>query len=675
MDLSKNESYETALITRDYVLSVPSLKNKIADINSNLQEKGILPLEKVIVFISDEVYLFSTLWALINNNVTCIPVNPAENRTDLNAIRHHFGIKYIITEKQFADVCSSFELIVINNEIPGNSVGVVTSDFKEGTIPFVFYNETDNLQIGRTVSGSEMISFFKELDTLSLSPGNDIVMLSRCIPYSRLIMELIWASSRGIPVVIDSLDGDTALSRYTSSEDQFEMDFGLFYFGSYTESSDKNKYKLLFDTVKFADNNSFGSIWTPERHFNEFGGLFPNPSVLSAALAVSTSNVQIRSGSLVSPLHHPVRIAEDWSLVDNLSNGRVAISFASGWQCDDFIFSPEHYSQRHEYMLSQIQTVKRLWKGETLPFKNGLGKETDVSVFPKPVQKELPVWITVSGRTETFIDAGKIGANILTHLLWQDTDELIEKISAYRKSLQENGFDPRSRKVSVMVHTFLGVDNITVKDKVREPLKNYIRTSTQLIQSMVKSNIAAADSKDVVGRYGGIYSEIPLDLMDELAEIAFNRFFDHAALLGTIAKAKELIRRLKDYDVDEIAALIDFGLNREEIMEGLTYLNELRKMYDKRTFSSYPVTITHCSSNALKISKTNSAISDFLASQKGILAEAGTLDEIPPNLLNKIKTIHTKNSIDRKSRVQISEYTISNASMRTLFSSPICEEF
>src|ERR1044072_5660454 len=103
-----------------------------------------------------------------------------------------------------------------------------------------------------------------------------------------------------------------------------EMIFSLFYFGSYVESDDQDKYKLLFDTVRFADKHKFQAVWTPERHFDEFGGLFPNPSVMSAALAVTTKNVQIRCGSIVAPLHHPVRIAEDWALIDNLSNGRVA---------------------------------------------------------------------------------------------------------------------------------------------------------------------------------------------------------------------------------------------------------------------------------------------------------------------------------------------------------------
>jgi natural product biosynthesis luciferase-like monooxygenase protein len=450
-------------------------------------------------------------------------------------------------------------------------------------------------------SGRMLQKYFDELDHLQAAGANDILLLSEEVPYAQQVLALLWASGRGIPVITERINNKTLSARYAGSADNFPMEFGLFHFGSYAESATGNKYSQLFDTVQYADKNGFVAVWTPERHFNQFGGLFPNPSVLSAALAVSTSRVQIRCGSIVAPLHHPVRIAEDWSLIDNLSGGRAAVSFASGWQCDDFIFFPDNYPERHQCMMDQLSMVRKLWKGEKLLFRNGLNKEVEIGIFPKPVQQEIPIWITVSNRTETFIDAGKVGANILTHLLWQDTDELIEKIAAYRKSLEENGYDPRSRKVSLMVHTYLGNDNETVKNKVREPLKNYIRSSTQLIQAMAKSNAVSSNAREVGGRYGSLNNEVPAHLMDELVEIAFNRFFEEAALLGTVDKAAKLLRKLKTYDVDEIASLIDFGLSRDDIMEGLTYLNELKNKYDRKGHNLSPVTITYCSGTELDL--------------------------------------------------------------------------
>src|SRR3954462_2764809 len=124
------------------------------------------------------------------------------------------------------------------------------------------------------------------------------------------------------------------------------MDFSLFYFADSAGAAANDRYRLLIEGAKFADSHDFAGIWTPERHFHEFGGQYPNPAVTSAALATITQRIAIRAGRVVAPLHHPVRIAEEWSVVDNLLNGRVGISFASGWHAVDFALRPENYARR-----------------------------------------------------------------------------------------------------------------------------------------------------------------------------------------------------------------------------------------------------------------------------------------------------------------------------------------
>ena len=71
------------------------------------------------------------------------------------------------------------------------------------------------------------------------------------------------------------------------------------------------------------------------------------------------------AGSVVLPLHNPIRVAEEWSVVDNLSNGRVGLSFASGWHARDFVLQPENFKNRRELMANGIETVKALWRGES----------------------------------------------------------------------------------------------------------------------------------------------------------------------------------------------------------------------------------------------------------------------------------------------------------------------
>ncbi|MEM9224539.1 MAG: LLM class flavin-dependent oxidoreductase [Pseudomonadota bacterium] len=109
--------------------------------------------------------------------------------------------------------------------------------------------------------------------------------------------------------------------------------FGLFFFGNDTPPADSDRsprYELLLAAAERTDTAGLEAIWTPERQFGVFGGRYPSPVATPLAIAVRTTQIAIRAGSLVLPLHHPVRVAEDWAVIDNLSGGRVGVSFASG---------------------------------------------------------------------------------------------------------------------------------------------------------------------------------------------------------------------------------------------------------------------------------------------------------------------------------------------------------
>jgi natural product biosynthesis luciferase-like monooxygenase protein len=132
----------------------------------------------------------------------------------------------------------------------------------------------------------------------------------------------------------------------------------------------------------------------------------PNPSVLVATAAAGTRRLRLRAGSVAAPLHHPVRIAEEWAVVDNLSGGRVGVSFAGGWHPDDFVLARAPYDVRKHTLMRTVEQVRRLWTGERLTFPSTAGAPSQVVVQPRPVQPELPVWITAAGSPETFQAAG-----------------------------------------------------------------------------------------------------------------------------------------------------------------------------------------------------------------------------------------------------------------------------
>ncbi len=347
------------------------------------------------------------------------------------------------------------------------------------------------------------------------------------------------------------------------------MDLGIMFFASGGGGHEAGKYRLLLDAARRADRDGLCAVWTPERHFHPFGGLFPNPAVLGAALATVTERIQIRAGSLISPLHHTLRIAEEWSVVDNLSGGRVAVSFGSGWNVDDFLFFPERYAERQAHMYAQIEEVRRLWRGEEIERANSYGKPVRVSLYPRPVQPELPVWVTSSGNAETFASAGRCGAGVLTHLIGQDLAALGEKIERYRQELRARSGPPVAGRVALMLHTFLGRDLETVRATVRRPLREYLRSAISLEQ------LAAAGGGVISGGHRIAAHRIaPADL-EQLLDVAFERYFETGSLMGPPERCRRMVERLSEIGVDEIACLIDFVDDPAAVLGSLALLGEL----------------------------------------------------------------------------------------------------
>src|SRR5687768_15291643 len=184
------------------------------------------------------------------------------------------------------------------------------------------------------------------------------------------------------------------------------LQFGLMFFGG-DDSLGGDKYRLLIEAARFADSHGFSCIWLPERHFINFGCLYPNPAVLHAALARETTRIRLRAGSVVMPLQNPIRVAEEWAVVDVLSGGRVDLSFASGWHPDDFALAPEKYADRKGEMLRGIEAVRQLWRGEPIGATSGNGQQIEIRTYPSPLQPKLNVWLTAAGNPETFEKAGE----------------------------------------------------------------------------------------------------------------------------------------------------------------------------------------------------------------------------------------------------------------------------
>ncbi|CCK30257.1 hypothetical protein BN159_5878 [Streptomyces davaonensis JCM 4913] len=343
-------------------------------------------------------------------------------------------------------------------------------------------------------------------------------------------------------------------------------DFSLYFFGDYPENTAHDKYGLIMDAAEFADRQGFHGLWFPERHFDSFGALFPNPSVLAAALAARTSRIRLNAGSVVLPLHHPVRVAEEWSVVDNISGGRAGLCVASGWHAADFALAPENYGRHREVMYERLETVRQLWSGQAVPVTAGDGAEIDVRLHPRPIQAELPLYAAVVGNPDSYRRAAAEGIGVVTNLMTQTVEQLAENIALYRRTRAEHGLDPAAGRVVVLVHTYLDEDGERARAEAYRPFVSYLRSSLALFDQVTNSLGFDVD-----------LANTPEEDVEFLLGRAYERYCASRALIGDERTAAEAVGRLVAAGADEIACFVDFGVSREKVLAGLPVLDRVRR--------------------------------------------------------------------------------------------------
>ena len=109
------------------------------------------------------------------------------------------------------------------------------------------------------------------------------------------------------------------------------MKFGYYILNTYVPELDGESpelYARWLEQIDAAENFGFDSLWITEHHFRYFGGMMPSPPVMLAAAAQRTKKMRLGAAVTILPMHNPLRIAEEFAMVDLLSNGRL--NFGAG---------------------------------------------------------------------------------------------------------------------------------------------------------------------------------------------------------------------------------------------------------------------------------------------------------------------------------------------------------
>jgi alkanesulfonate monooxygenase SsuD/methylene tetrahydromethanopterin reductase-like flavin-dependent oxidoreductase (luciferase family) len=209
-------------------------------------------------------------------------------------------------------------------------------------------------------------------------------------------------------------------------------------------AEDCERIEQVIDQACAAERLGFSDVWLTEHYFT--GESVYNDSLMfAAALAMKTERIRIGFAVVQTPFHHPVRLAVQLALLDNLSKGRIDVGIGKGTVYNEYEFVG-HGLRSHdsrERMEEAVDIIQRAWREAPLIYDGKFHKVHIPELRPKPVQQPgPPLWRSVISPS-SFAECGKLGVPILTARL--PVERIKERWATYAAGIGAGGHDDKTR--------------------------------------------------------------------------------------------------------------------------------------------------------------------------------------------------------------------------------------
>jgi len=236
-----------------------------------------------------------------------------------------------------------------------------------------------------------------------------------------------------------------------------------------------------FELMVRAEEFGFDSLWPAEHHFSEYG-YCATPVVTLAAVAARTQRIRLGTGVVVLPLNHPIRVAEDYAMLDLLSNGRVDLGVGRGYQPHEFAGFSVDQSRSRDMFRESVEIIQKSWTEERFSYDGEFYQIRDLSVRPKPLQKPHPPLWMASLSPETFQICGEYGYNLMCAPVFGfDVNRGGALIEEYREALRQHGRDPADHEIAGLVMTYVADESQDAERDFSGPVMWYFKTIAKYI--------------------------------------------------------------------------------------------------------------------------------------------------------------------------------------------------
>lgn len=238
------------------------------------------------------------------------------------------------------------------------------------------------------------------------------------------------------------------------------IELGLFTFventaiGGSEKLAPEKRMANLLEEAALADELGLDVFGIGEHHREDY--LVSTPAVVLSAIAARTKQIRLTSAVTVLSSDDPVRVFQEFAMLDIISNGRAEIMAGRGSFIESFPlfgYDLQHYdalfSEKLELLIDLRENARITWKGR---FRAAL---EDQPVFPRPVQSSLPIWVAVGGTPQSVVRAASLGLPMALAIIGGSPARFVPYVDLYRETWAKAGRAAADLQVSINSHGFV----------------------------------------------------------------------------------------------------------------------------------------------------------------------------------------------------------------------------
>jgi alkanesulfonate monooxygenase SsuD/methylene tetrahydromethanopterin reductase-like flavin-dependent oxidoreductase (luciferase family) len=369
------------------------------------------------------------------------------------------------------------------------------------------------------------------------------------------------------PRAIDALNPGLTFPRGragTARTGDRPMEFGMFHeFARMPGQSDAQTFSNGFEEVDLAERWGLEVMWLAELHVDPERSVLAAPLTIASAIATRTKRMKIGIAVQVLPLCHPLRLAEEVTTVDHISQGRLIMGVGRSGFPRTYEAYGISYAESRERFAEVLEIMRRAFTSDRFSFQGQFYHFDDVCLMPKPYQSPFPEIRIAATSPDTYAMIGALGYPIFCATRLGDLSELGPAIAAYREAWSRAGH-PGEGQVFLRVPVYLAETAERARAEPEASVMHFYRVLGQRIeQSAVSAGARAIENRSGRGQ--------------KLQSITYDEVLQHKIIAGTPDMVEERLQGLRaELGLNGILAEMNCGgqIERPRMLTSLQLLCE-----------------------------------------------------------------------------------------------------